>query len=95
MEIAAKSVAIVRFGPGGFSTDGFTPGQYYQVTIDPSKVSPSGEFIRFGENQGDEITGWQRVKALTIVEVLGEWADANTPPIMTIGKTGVTMLATE
>lgn len=90
-EITQKTVAVVRFGP---ETDlsGLTPAQYFQVTIDPDMVSPSGDFIRFGKHPGDEILGWQKVSALTILEVLGEW-DGNEPPTMTLGSSGVTMLA--
>ena len=45
--------------------------EFYQVTIDPNMVSPSGEYIRFGQYHGDEIQGWQRVLTMTICEVLG------------------------
>jgi len=41
----------------------------YQVTIDPAKVSPSGEFIRF-EHGSSEIHGWKRVDEITILEIL-------------------------
>jgi len=41
----------------------------YQVTIDPAKVSPSGEFIRF-DHGASEIHGWKRVDDITILEVL-------------------------
>lgn len=82
-EITKKSVVIVRFGPGGFPTDGFKPAEYFQVTIDPSAVSKSGQFIRLGQNQGDEIVGWQRVAALTVVEVLGEFEGDKSPEILT------------
>jgi len=92
-EFKCKTVVIVKFGPSTV-TSGFRPGEYYQVTIDPTKVSPSGEYIRFGVHQGDEILGWQRVDALTVLEVLGEW-DGDSPPIMTIGANGVTLLAAE
>lgn len=49
----------------------------YQVTIDPARVSPTGTHIRLGvgndsKGQGDEITGWQRVDDLEIVELLAE-----------------------
>lgn len=91
-EITKKSVVIVRFGPGGFPNDGFRPAEYYQVTIDPSHVSKSGEYIRLGQTPGDEIVGWQRVAALTVVEVLAEFnlgADA-LPEILT-GHDSVTM----
>jgi hypothetical protein len=70
-DFTEKTAAIVRFGPGGFPTDGFRPAEYYTVTIDPSQVSPSGQMIRFGANPGDEITGWQRCAAIHVVEVLG------------------------
>lgn len=89
-----KCVAIVRFGPSGFATDGFRPGEYYQVTIDPNRVSPSGEFIRFGihdqskDGAGDELCGWQRCDALCVVEVLGMW-DGDEAPVMKYG-TGFT-----
>jgi hypothetical protein len=69
-EFTKKTVVIVKFGPAT-STDGMRPAEYYQVTIDPSMAS--GEFIRFGNNPGDEINGWQRCAALTIVATIGEW----------------------
>ena len=62
--------AIMCFGPAT-PTTGFRAGDYYQVTIDPNMCSPSGEYIRFGAYQGDEIQGWQRVAAMTVVEDLG------------------------
>lgn len=90
--IDKKVVAIVKFGPAGAATDGFRPAEYFQVTIDPEKISPSGEYIRFGNNQGDEIQGWQRCAALTVIEILGEWPDNETPPEMFYGTNGcVTM----
>lgn len=73
IEIAKKSTAIVTFGDFSPLT-GTRPGMLFQVTIDPAKISPSGEYIRFGE-PGDEIVGWQRCAALTVVEVLLEWED--------------------
>jgi hypothetical protein len=81
-------VAIVRFGPET-PTGGLRPSEYYQVTIDPLMVSPNGEFIRFGQKPGDEITGWQRVSAMTVLENLGDW-DGDNPPTMTIGADSVT-----
>jgi hypothetical protein len=69
-----KCLAIVMFGPATL-TSGTRPGEYYTVTIDPAKRSPSGEFIRLGLHKGDEINGWQRVAALTVVEVLAEFED--------------------
>lgn len=93
--VSNRIVAIVSFGPRGFTTDGFKPGEYFQVTIDPKKVSPSGEYIRFGTYPADEIVGWQRCEAITICEVLGEWPhEEETCPALSFGSaSGVTMLA--
>ena len=91
-EIKKKSVCIVKFGPVT-PTDGLRPAEYYQVTVDPDKVSESGKFIRFGMNQGDEIQGWQRAEAITIVEVLAEW-NGDEPPTMYFGN-GVTMFVAD
>lgn len=88
IEITKKSVCIVKFGPAGFDTDGFRPAEYFQVTVDPSYVSPSGDYIRFGQNAGDEIQGWQRVKAITVIEVLAEW-DGDVPPQIVCGHESV------
>ena len=71
--VTKKCTAIVTFGPFDSNT-GMRPGMLFQVNIDPAKISPSGEYIRFGE-PGDEIVGWQRCAALTIVEILPEWKD--------------------
>lgn len=94
-EVKERIVAIVRFGPGGFAQDGMRPGEYYQVTIDPRQISPSGKYIRFGNFPGDEIVGWQRCEAMSIEEVLGSWPeDQEEPPKLTYGVAGVvTMLA--
>src|SRR5688572_14980491 len=46
---------------------------HYQVTIDPQALSPSKEFIRFGEVPGDEITGWQPVEEIMVEEVLAQY----------------------
>ena len=73
-EFTSKRFVIVCFGYATVTT-GMKAGEYYQVTIDPNAVSPSGGYIRFGLYQGDEIQGWQRVAAMTVVEDLGT-ADA-------------------
>jgi hypothetical protein len=85
MGITEKLVAIVHFGPAGFTTDGTQPGRYFQVTIDPQYISPSGQYIRFGCNKGDEIMGWQRCEAMTIIEVLGSWGADGSEPLLTYG----------
>jgi len=68
--LAEKRLAIVIFGPATVTT-GLRPAEYFQVTIDPNTCSPTGNYIRFGLYAGDEIVGWQRVDAMTIVEDLG------------------------
>lgn len=88
-DITEKLVAIVKFGPAGAASDGMRPGEYFQVTIDPTCVSPSGKFIRFGSCQGDEILGWQRAESITIIEVLGSWGADGEPPVLHYGKSGV------
>ena len=67
--IDKKVLAIIMFGPA-LTGSGMRPAEYYQVTIDPDQLSPSGQYIRFGINQNDEINGWQLVSALTICEIL-------------------------
>ena len=77
--VIKKCRAIVMFGPAT-PNSGMRAGTYYQVTIDPEMVSPTGEFIRFGASDGDEINGWQRVDAMTVCEILGEFrADGSYP----------------
>lgn len=92
IDISKKCVCIVKFGPAT-PVDGFKVAEYYQVTIDPAKASKGGEFIRFGDYPGDEILGWQRIKAMTILEVIGEYkADGSFPPV-TIGHDEVSFMA--
>lgn len=79
-DIEQKSVCIVRYGPPS-PADGLRPGEYYQVTIDPDRFSPSKDFIRCGTSPGDELVGWQKAQALVIVDVLGLW-DGEQPPTM-------------
>ena len=74
VDIEKKVIAIVMFGPA-LPSSGMRPAEYYQVTIDPDQLSPSGQYIRFGMNQGDEINGWQLVSALTVCEILQEWTE--------------------
>lgn len=89
-----KKVCIVKFGPPSASS-GMRPAEYYQVTIDPAYVSNSGEFIKFGVHSGDEIQGWQRIEALTVVEVLdAEWDEDGNAKI-TVGHDSVQFQAVD
>jgi len=49
----------------------------YQVHIDPAKVSPGGEFIRF-DHGTSEVHGWKRIDEITILEVLEVFAVSQT-----------------
>jgi hypothetical protein len=88
-----KTVVIMQFGPAT-ATSGFRPGEYFQVTIDPSLVSPDGKFLRFGKNTGDEVVGWQRIDAITLSSVLTEWPHDGEPEIV-YSSGGVTMRVIE
>lgn len=88
--ITRKVIAIIKFGPPT-ATDGMRTAEYYQVTIDPAHVSPSGKFIRFGLTQGDEINGWQRIEALTVIEILTEWPETGDPELP-LGTNELTMM---
>lgn len=64
---------------------------YYRVTIDPSNLTPSGAFIRFGDTQGDELTGFRPIEDILVEEVIGEYdsevprlAHANGPKIQLV-----------
>lgn len=95
IEITKKCTAIVTFGMFGLET-GSRPGMLFQVTIDPAKISPAGDYIRFGDTPGDEITGWQRCSCMSVVEVLGDWEDGDDTPtkLFNYGSQGkVTMMA--
>lgn len=84
LEIEKKTTAIVKFGPIT-ETDGMRPAEYFQVTIDPEKISPDEKFIRLGTENGDELVGWQRIAALSVVCILGEWEDPDIPPVFNYG----------
>lgn len=71
-----RAVVIVHYRPAnGDLYHGGPPIQnpaiLLQVSLLASKVSNSGELIRLGETQGDEIMGWTKVNALEVVEILG------------------------
>ena len=74
-----RAVAIVHYrlnGPANADLyNGGPPIQnpaiLLQVSLLASKVSRSGELIRLGDTLGDEITGWTKLDALEVVEILG------------------------
>lgn len=86
MDLTQKQVAIVYFKAQRDECERFEKMRdaghpvpvprliHYQVTLDPNQISPSGKFIRFGE-QGDEILGWQPIDSLEIVETLATFVD--------------------
>lgn len=90
-EITKKTVVIVQFKIALMPTD-VSPGKFFQVTVDPGKLSPSGKFIRFGANPGDELVGWQPVEWMVIADILGEWTDDQPPQLEYKAQEGVTML---
>lgn len=80
LEITRKTRAIIMFGPPT-EISGMRPAEYYQVTLDPNMVSPSGEFLRFDQTfQGGEMHGWQRIECLTICEILGDAGEYEQQP---------------
>lgn len=65
--IDRKMVAIVRFArPLGYRD--IAPGVFYQVLLDPDKIN--GVFIRLGDNDGDELMGWQRCDFLRLCHII-------------------------
>lgn len=78
-EIKRKCVAIICFGPLT-ETTGMRAGSFYQAVIDPSKVSPCGQYIRFVADNICEVHGWQRIDSLTVCSVLAEETDDGVLP---------------
>lgn len=76
--IAIVSYLLSDGGPPDYPR----PGKFYQVTIDPAALSPSGEFIRFGSCHGDEIMGWQSLEEIVIEEILAEYAEGQDLPLI-------------
>ena len=63
------------------------PNLFFQVTLDPDRMLPDSEYIRFGgwsdgKGQGDELTGWMRLSDWHIAHVIG--------PVDAAGKVTVT-----
>ena len=81
-DITERIVAIVRFGPS-VDGDGNSGGQFYQVTVDPSRFSPDGLYIRFGSYPGDEIMGWQKADCIYVLSHLATWPQEDTEPTLT------------
>lgn len=65
---------------------------YYQVTIDRENISPSGDFIRFGGTNGDEITGWRPLDDIVIEETIGQYAEGSEPPKLAVQQSGIQLV---
>lgn len=68
INVKSPTIAIVAFAPELDRPLSHTV--CYQVTIDPDKLSPSGEFIRFDHDAQCEIHGWKKVDEIEILEIL-------------------------
>lgn len=89
-QIEKKCIAIVCFGPLTEHT-GTRAGQFYQAVIDPSKVSPCGQYLRFDADGICEVHGWQRIDGLTICSVLAEEENGELPNELPKGSDPITM----
>jgi hypothetical protein len=82
-EVERQVIAIVHFKNEEMVVNAGGRLIHYQVTIDPEndqQLSPTGEFIRFGDVSGDEITGWQPCNNIVIDEILYEYAEDDIIP---------------
>jgi hypothetical protein len=73
--ITSPVLAILRLKPNVLAAEmmhGATHVPMFQAVIDPGHISPSGDLIRFGLTQGDELTGWQRIDDLEVVEIIAQ-----------------------
>ena len=91
VQIDKKCVAIICFGPLT-PTTGTRAGSFYQAVIDPSKVSPCGQYIRFDADDICEVHGWQRIDSLTICSVLAEEENGALPSELPQSNEPITML---
>lgn len=94
-EFKERTVCIVKFENPRMDANGPVPGRFFQVTVDPTKLSPDGRFIRFGANDGDELIGWQRTDWISVETVLGEWTDGKKPLLEYQPDKGVSLMICE
>lgn len=79
IEITRKTGAIIMLG-APTENSGMRLGEYFQATLDPDMVSPSGEYLRFDQTiQRGELHGWQRIECLTVCELLNSCPDYEAP----------------
>ena len=69
-EIIRPCIAIVRLEDGTVN-----PAIMFQVLLDPEKISPAGDLMRFNAvsingKQESEIHGWKSLSAIKLVEIL-------------------------
>jgi hypothetical protein len=79
-----ETVAIVHYVidadyNGGTSPQ--NPACLLQISLKPSKISPSGKLIRLGDTPGDEIVGWTKLESLEVVEILGKLEGTTVIPL--------------
>lgn len=67
---------------------------YYRVTLDPINLSPSQEFIRFGDTHGDELMGFRPTEDIVVEEVIGEY-ESQPPRIVHQGGPQITLVPSQ
>ncbi len=70
-DIKTPTVCIISLTDGSVN-----PATLFQAVIDPSKLSPNGQHIRFTQGNLCEVHGWKRVDGVLIVETLEEVVEA-------------------
>jgi len=79
-------IAIVHFKSDEAAAEVGHKLVHYQVTMYPehnegkTQLSPTGDFIRFGEVQGDELTGWQDTSNIVMDEMLFNYESMSAVP---------------
>tara|TARA_R110000796_G_scaffold215784_2_gene331805 strand:- start:572 stop:910 length:339 start_codon:yes stop_codon:yes gene_type:complete len=87
-EITTPIIALVHFLNEEMIEQAGGRLVHYSVTLYPSKdgrtqLSPSSEFIRFGDVQGDEIQGWQPASNIAMDETLFTYDGMESVPFQT------------
>ena len=64
-EITEPTCALVTLHDGSQN-----PAVMFQVVLDPAKLSPSGDFLRFNQDNMCELHGWKPIAAIKVWEAL-------------------------